>query len=337
MRRYGGASTPKPAIELTMNINFTLLAQALAFAGLIWIIATKIWPPLMNAIEERQQKIAEGLAAADRSQKDLAQAQEKVNEALKEARTKANEIIDQAHARANQIVDAARNEAITEATRQKELAQAEIDAAANRAREDLRKQVSALAVTGAEKLLKRAGLGDLRMSQALTLARPYARAAFATARDEGAFAPWSDALAFSAHVAADPRVAALLANPELGRDDAVALLAPVSHGETYSRFLAILAESHRLPLLPEISGMFDALRAEAEHVVKATVTSASELSAGELDAIKVALRKRFNREVDVTTAVDASLIGGAVIDAGDVVIDGSLKGKLARLQTALAN
>ncbi|MBA0363144.1 F0F1 ATP synthase subunit delta [Stenotrophomonas maltophilia] len=175
------------------------------------------------------------------------------------------------------------------------------------------------------------------MSQALTLARPYARAAFAIARDEGAFAPWSDALAFSAHVAADPRVAALLANPELGRDDAVALLAPVSHGETYSRFLAILADSHRLPLLPEISGMFDALRAEAEHVVKATVTSAAELSAGELDAIKVALRKRFNREVDVTTAVDASLIGGAVIDAGDVVIDGSLKGKLARLQTALAN
>jgi F-type H+-transporting ATPase subunit delta len=89
--------------------------------------------------------------------------------------------------------------------------------------------------------------------------------------------------------------------------------------------------------MPEISGMFDALRAEAEHVVKATVTSAAELSAGELDAIKVALRKRFNREVDVTTAVDASLIGGAVIDAGDVVIDGSLKGKLARLQTALAN
>ena len=66
----------------TMNINLTLFAQALAFAGLIWIIATKIWPPLLSAIEERQQKIAEGLAAADRSQKDLAQAQEKVNEAL---------------------------------------------------------------------------------------------------------------------------------------------------------------------------------------------------------------------------------------------------------------
>ena len=138
-----------------MNINFTLIAQALAFAALIWIIATLIWPPLMKAIEERQQKIAEGLAAADRSQKDLAQAEVKVNEALKDARSKANEIIDQAHARANQIVEAAKNEAIAEANRQKDLAKAEIDAAANRAREELRKQVAALAVTGAEKLLKR--------------------------------------------------------------------------------------------------------------------------------------------------------------------------------------
>ena len=141
--------------RFTMNINLTLFAQALAFAGLIWIIATKIWPPLLAAIEERQQKIAEGLAAADRSQKDLAQAQEKVNEALKEARIKANEIIDQAHARANQIIDAAREDALAEAGRQKAVAQAEIDASANRAREDLRKQVSTLAVNGAEKLLRR--------------------------------------------------------------------------------------------------------------------------------------------------------------------------------------
>ena len=138
-----------------MSINLTLIAQALAFAALIWLIATFIWPPLLKAIEERQQKIAEGLAAADRSQKDLAQAQDKVNELLKEARSKANEIIDQAHSRANQIVDAARDEAIAEAGRQKAAALAEIDASANRAREELRKQVSALAVGGAEKLLHR--------------------------------------------------------------------------------------------------------------------------------------------------------------------------------------
>lgn len=138
-----------------MNINLTLIAQALAFAGLIWLIATFVWPPLLRAIEERQQKIAEGLAAADNSQRALAQAQEQVNEELRTARTKANEIIDQAHQRANQIVEQARAEAQAEAARQKAMAEAEIEASANRAREDLRRQVSLLAVTGAEKLLRR--------------------------------------------------------------------------------------------------------------------------------------------------------------------------------------
>jgi F-type H+-transporting ATPase subunit b len=135
--------------------NLTLVIQGIAFFAVAWLVMKFGWPHIIGAIEERQQKIAEGLAAADRSQKDLAQAQDKVNEALKDARVKANEIIDQAHQRANQIIDAAKNDAIAEANRQKALAQSEIDAAANRAREELRKQVSALAVTGAEKLLRR--------------------------------------------------------------------------------------------------------------------------------------------------------------------------------------
>ena len=178
------------------------------------------------------------------------------------------------------------------------------------------------------------------MSQALTLARPYARAAFSLARDAGALAGWSDALGFAARVAADPQVASLLGNPKLTTANAVELLSPPTvaiDADTFARFIGLLAENRRLPLLPEIAGLFDELRFEAEKVVKARVTSAAALPAGELDTLKAALRKRFGREVDVTTAVDASLIGGAVIDAGDVVIDGSLKGKLSRLQTALAN
>ena len=135
--------------------NATFIVQGLAFFAVAWLVMKFGWPHIIAAIEERQQKIAEGLAAADRSQKDLAQAQEKVNDALKEARTKANEIIDQAHQRANQIVEAAKNDAIAEANRQKALGLAEIDAASTRAKEDLRKQVSVLAVSGAEKLLKR--------------------------------------------------------------------------------------------------------------------------------------------------------------------------------------
>ena len=138
-----------------MNIGLTLFAQALAFAGLIWIIATKIWPPLLKAIEERQQKIAEGLAAADNSQKALEQAQANADVLLREARAKANEIIDQAHQRANQLVEQAHSDAVAEAGRQKDIAHAEIASASNRAREELRTQVSVLAVAGAEKLLRR--------------------------------------------------------------------------------------------------------------------------------------------------------------------------------------
>ncbi len=138
-----------------MDINLTFIIQGIAFFAVAWMVMKFGWPHIIAAIEERQQKIAEGLAAADRSQKDLAQAQDKVNEALKEARVKANEIIDQAHQRANQIVEAARNDAIIEANRQKAMGIAEIDAASTRAREDLRRQVSMLAVSGAEKLLRR--------------------------------------------------------------------------------------------------------------------------------------------------------------------------------------
>ena len=138
-----------------MNPNITLLGQMISFAILIWFTVKFIWPPLMGAIEERQQKIAEGLAAADNAQKSLAQSQDKVAEELKAARGKANEIIEQAHQRANQLIETAKNDAIGEGNRQRALAEAEIAAAANRAKEDLRKQVSALAVAGAEKLLKR--------------------------------------------------------------------------------------------------------------------------------------------------------------------------------------
>ncbi|WP_242112633.1 F0F1 ATP synthase subunit delta [Luteimonas aquatica] len=175
------------------------------------------------------------------------------------------------------------------------------------------------------------------MSQALTLARPYARAAFSLARDAGKFADWSDALGFAARVAADPQAVSVLGNPKLTGADAVALLAPDGASETFADFLALLFDNHRLALLPEIAGLYEEQRAEAERIVKARITSASALPAGELDSIKAALRKRFGREVEVETAVDESLIGGAVIDAGDVVIDGSLRGKLSRLQSTLAN
>jgi F-type H+-transporting ATPase subunit delta len=173
------------------------------------------------------------------------------------------------------------------------------------------------------------------VSQALTLARPYARAAFAIARDGGRFAQWSDALGFAARIAADSQVASLLANPRLAVGDAITLLSVDGAEPAFADFLALLAENRRMTLLPEIAGLYEQLRADAEKVVRARVTSATALPAGELDTITAALRKRFGREVHVETAIDESLIGGALIDTGDTVIDGSLRGKLQRLQAAL--
>jgi F-type H+-transporting ATPase subunit b len=138
-----------------MDFNLTLVIQGLAFFTVAWLVMKFGWPNIMAAIEERQAKIAEGLAAADTSAKKLAQAEEQAVEILREARTKAAEIIALAETRGNQLVDAAKEEAIVEGNRQKAAAQAEILAATGKAREDLRKQVSMLAVAGAEKLIRR--------------------------------------------------------------------------------------------------------------------------------------------------------------------------------------
>ena len=135
--------------------NLTLVIQGIAFFAVAWLVMKFGWPHIMSAIEERQRKIAEGLAAADRSKKDLAQAEEKVAEVIREARVQAAEIVSQAEMRRSQIIDHAKDEAIEEGNRQKAAAAAEIASASARAREDLRKQVSALAVAGAEKLIKR--------------------------------------------------------------------------------------------------------------------------------------------------------------------------------------
>jgi F-type H+-transporting ATPase subunit delta len=177
------------------------------------------------------------------------------------------------------------------------------------------------------------------MSSALTLARPYARAAFALARAHGRLPQWSANLGFAAQVAMDSRVQPLLAHPALNVDDAVALLMPPADpaDDLFGKYLAVLADSGRLQLLAEIAALYEEQRAEAERVIKASITSATELSPGERARLHIALRKRFGREVEITTAVDPELIGGAVIDAGDIVIDGSLRNKLARLESALAH
>lgn len=138
-----------------MNINLTLVAQAVAFAILIWFTVKFVWPPLLNAIETRQKEIADGLAAAREGKSALEVAAKKSEAALNEAKQKASEIIGQAEKRGLQIVEEAKGNAKAEGERILAGAKAEIDQEVNRAKEGLRSQVSALAIAGAEKILRK--------------------------------------------------------------------------------------------------------------------------------------------------------------------------------------
>ncbi len=138
-----------------MNIGLTLLGQSLTFVVFVWFCMKFIWPPIVGAIEERQKQIEEGLAAANQGQDKLEQAAAEAGEIVADARRQATGILDQAHARANEIVADGKAAGVKERERQLEAAQAEIEQETNRAREELRGQVSAIAMAGAEKILSR--------------------------------------------------------------------------------------------------------------------------------------------------------------------------------------
>lgn len=137
-----------------MNINLTLIGQSITFIAFIWFCMKFVWPALISVMEEREKKIADGLEAADRADKDLELAKQKAGQQLREAKEQAAAIVEQANKRASQIVDEAKDAARAEGDRLKAAAQAEIEQDANRAKEELRGKVAALALAGAEKVLE---------------------------------------------------------------------------------------------------------------------------------------------------------------------------------------
>lgn len=177
------------------------------------------------------------------------------------------------------------------------------------------------------------------MAQAITLARPYARAAFEVAHEAGALDAWSQSLAFAAAVAKDARVAAIGNDPRVSPAQLVALHLPEGMGKDapFALFLAELAEQRRMALLPEIEELYEAYKRESESQLLVKVTSAIALDAAQAEQLKASLKRRFKREIELETQVDASLLGGVVIDTGSEVIDGSARGRLARLAGALAH
>jgi F-type H+-transporting ATPase subunit b len=138
-----------------MNLNLSLVAQAITFAAFIWFTVKFVWPPMLRAIEARQKTIADGLAAAEQGRKALEVSTKQADESISQARSRAAEVITQAEKRAAQMIEEARNAAKEEGSREKAAAKAEIEQQVTRAREQLRDQVASLAVAGAEKILRR--------------------------------------------------------------------------------------------------------------------------------------------------------------------------------------
>ena len=177
-----------------------------------------------------------------------------------------------------------------------------------------------------------------------TIARPYAQAVFELANDAGQLEPWSAALEIAGQLLADGQVAEFLSSPSLTNEQRLEVLSGLfasagnkvdGNDKRGTNFLKLLLENGRAAVLPEIAEHFEVLKAKIENVVDVTVTSSAPLNKDQKNTISKALRERLGRDVKLETAIDEDLIGGAVIRAGDVVIDGSLRARLDGLSTAL--
>lgn len=167
-----------------------------------------------------------------------------------------------------------------------------------------------------------------------TLARPYARAAFAAARDDEALAEWNERLQTASAIVADETIDRLTRDPRVDDEQVLKLFTEVGgerFDERFVNFLRVLLKYDRVRLLPDITAQFEHLRQQAEGRLVVEVTSASELDEAQRGKLVESLAKRFGREIDIDSKVDPALIGGAVIRVGDQVIDGSVRGRLGRM------
>ncbi|HEY1899696.1 MAG TPA: F0F1 ATP synthase subunit delta [Steroidobacteraceae bacterium] len=176
------------------------------------------------------------------------------------------------------------------------------------------------------------------MAEKTTIARPYAKAAFAEARADSMLGAWSAALHTAAAVAADARVQSLLGDPHVTPAQLSKLVLDIAGaglGEHGRNFVQILAEAGRLNCLAEIAALFDGFKDEAEGIADVTVTSAAPLDARQQQSLVTALSRRLKREVRLHCTTDPDLLGGAVLRSGDLVIDGSVRGRLTRIANEL--
>ena len=177
------------------------------------------------------------------------------------------------------------------------------------------------------------------MAEISTIARPYAEATFSLASDNSSLGEWSNMLALASIVAVDDDMQSMIGNTSINKDQLISLFLDVCGDkltEQGKNLIKVLVENRRLGVLPEIARQFELLKAEAEKTVEAEVISAFEVSQEQQQQIAEKLKQRLGRDVTLTCKIDDSLIGGVIIKAGDLVIDGSAVGQINKLSVALA-
>ena len=177
------------------------------------------------------------------------------------------------------------------------------------------------------------------MAELFSIARPYAQAVFELARSSGDYTGWSQSLSAMAQVSRDPEMKRLIQNPRVSRQEIAQVIADVCGsgvGEEGRNLLRLLAQNRRLHVLPAIADQYENLRAEAEQTVQAELESALPVSDSEQQRIADALTARLGRKVELVCRINETLVGGAVIRAGDLVIDGSVRARLEKLAVAIS-
>jgi F-type H+-transporting ATPase subunit delta len=178
------------------------------------------------------------------------------------------------------------------------------------------------------------------MAEATTIARPYAQAVFEIARDENRFNEWSQSLSVLSAIASSDDMASVFGNPKFSTDALADLFISVAGDKIDDKaknLIKAMADNNRLMVLPEVAEAYEALRAEEEKTVMAELISAKDVSDAQKQALAEALKKRLGRNVELSCRIDESLLGGAVIRAGDLVIDGSISGQLNKLASELTH
>jgi len=176
------------------------------------------------------------------------------------------------------------------------------------------------------------------MSENATVARPYAKAAFDLAQKSGNLAKWSEMLTLSAEITSDAGMQALLQHPKANTSDLTRLFEDVAKDkfdDSFRTYLKVLNENRRLLTLPDIAEQFEVQRRALESRVKVIVTTATDIAENQVERLSAALKNRYQKEIELELKIDPALVGGAIINAGDEVIDGSVNGRLQKLTNSL--